>query len=85
MHSSTFAKIFLLLNLASLVKAFDDECLEDGVVYGNPKLSKDVPHFTTLLGVACANTREDNCFDKASQWSSVAIQHGNNPVVDAEA
>lgn len=85
MHSSTFAKICLLLNLASLVKAFDDECLEDGVVYGNPKLSKDVPHFTTLLGVACANTREDNCFDKASQWSSVAIQHGNNPVVDAEA
>lgn len=81
--------ILLLFSLAPLVKGQESTswpCAVYGAAYGNilgPK-NGHVQQWAPLVGKACADSTPNTCYSDASEWSSVAIQHGNRPVSSVE-
>ena len=54
-----------------------DQC--SGAVYGDARVPGAAPVFADLVGVVCKGA----CYIEASRWSTVAIQHGDTAVQDA--
>eukprot|EP00542_Grammatophora_oceanica_P010719 CAMPEP_0194043410 /NCGR_PEP_ID=MMETSP0009_2-20130614/15043_1 /TAXON_ID=210454 /ORGANISM="Grammatophora oceanica, Strain CCMP 410" /LENGTH=2015 /DNA_ID=CAMNT_0038687603 /DNA_START=1 /DNA_END=6048 /DNA_ORIENTATION=+ len=59
-------------------------CAVYGAAYGNMYEQSPVQQWAPLVGIACANSIPNTCYDDAVRWSSMALQHGNRPVNTAE-
>ena len=86
------AFLFLLLSCSCTSfsrgqeEAYDAlSCAVNGAAYGTMYTeSSQVQQWAPLVGKACANSVPNTCFSDATEWSSVALEYGNRPVLTAQ-